>query len=49
MKTVSIIPTCFNSWLVNFFIGCGKDAIVEKPESLRKSIKEALAELYGFY
>jgi predicted DNA-binding transcriptional regulator YafY len=43
------IPECYISWFINYFIGLGKDAIVEKPEFMRLQIKESIKELMNFY
>lgn len=37
------------SWAVNYFIGFGKDAILEKPEFMRKQIKDSIKELMKYY
>lgn len=43
------IPECFVYWIVNYFISCGKDAIVEEPVFVRELIKKELQEMIANY
>jgi predicted DNA-binding transcriptional regulator YafY len=43
------IPEAYIYWSVDYFIGCGKDAIVEKPDFIRKLIKDKINDLLNYY
>lgn len=43
------LPSSHISWIVSYFIGCGKDAIVEKPLFIKEMIRENLKELLNYY
>lgn len=37
------------SWTVNYFIGCGKEAVIKEPASVREMMKKELEKMIAFY